>query len=612
LDSSTVVHWKPAERWDVKAAFQFVNSVSDSRSYNVYDTPPQGHGYGLTETSSEPVITLPSSVLAGYKDPANYTWSAHMDHREHHDGEEHAGHLDVKYDLSDTGFFRSAQVGARYADRTEQDEDDSYNWSAFCKGWNGCAPVSLATAPTQPGNIALQPFSNFFRGAINNPAGSGIWVASYNFANQYNPDANVKQLGGTQGGNTNADGTRILPFTFGPGEVSRERSSDTATYALLRFANDSLVRFDGNIGVRYVKIDNKSRGFLQQNAISIQGNNFYPSAYYPRSGGRDVSRALPAFNIRFRPTDQIDIRAAYTVTLDEPSFDDLRANGTVGVSHSTIVTVNGVPKVTEIQFNNTIHNPSLRPTISHNSDLEFEWRPSASTTSHLSLFYKTLNDTIVYGNQLQTVQLQSFDGSFVTVDASVQNDFNAPQRATIKGVELGGRTFFDMLPSPFNGLGVEGNFTHINDNNPGNQYEDMSGVIHHDTPLVGLSNNSYNAAFMFEKPQYSLRLAYNWRSKWLMNTNATGTNMTYTYYPTAGSAGTSIGTALPVYAAPYGQLDLGAAFRPNRHFTISVDVSNLTNAVTKTLMGGTPNGSMYTRSWFVGDRGYLLSFRYTL
>jgi len=29
-------------------------------------------------------------------------------------------------------------------------------------------------------------------------------------------------------------------------------------------------------------------------------------------------------------------------------------------------------------------------------------------------------------------------------------------------------------------------------------------------------------------------------------------------------------------------------------------------------MGGTPNGSLYTRSLFVSDRGFLLSFRYTL
>lgn len=617
LDSSTVVHWKPAEHWDVKAAFQFVNSVSELRSYNLFDAPPNGNSYGLTETSSEPIISLPASTIAGYQDPANYVWSAHMDHRDHHDGEEHAANLDVKYDVSDTGFLRSAQVGARYADRTEQDEDDSYNWSAFCKGWNGCAPTSLGSAPTQPADIALQPFSNFFRGAINNPSGSGIYVPSYNFANQYNPIANVAQLGGTTGQQKNADGTLILPFTFGPGQQAFERSSDTAMYGLVRFANDSIVRFDGNIGVRYVKIDNKSQGFFDQSAVIVPdpsgtGNvTRYTPEFYHVAGGRDTSRALPAINIRFKPTDQFFIRAAYTVTLDEPSFYDARANGIASAQVNT-ATQGGKQVITSITYNNTSGDPTLRPTISHNSDLEFEWYPSASTSAHLSLFYKTLNDTTVYGNQLKPTQFETASGGFVTEQASVQTDFNAPQTATIKGVEFGGRTFFDRLPSPFNGLGVDGNFTHINDNNPGNEYEDINGVEHHDTPIVGLSNNSYNAALLFEKPQYSLRFAYNWRSQWLMNTNANGTNMTYTYYPTPGSAGTSIGTALPVYAAPYGQLDMGAAYRPNQHLTFSIDVSNLTNAVTKTLMGGYPNGSMYTRSWFVGDRGFLLSFRYKL
>jgi iron complex outermembrane recepter protein len=617
LDSSTVFHWKPAERWDLRGAFQFVNSVSDNRSYNLFDTPPAGNGYGLTETSSQPIITFPASVLSEYKDPTKYFWSAHMDHRDHHDGEEHAGNLDLKYDITDSGFFRSAQVGARYADRTEQDEDDSYNWSAFCQSWSGssCPQANLGSAPTQPGNIAFQPWSNFFRGAINSPG--GLWLPSYGFAQTWNPDANVAQLGGYLSGQTNPDGTRVLPFTFGPLQQARERSSDTAAYALLRFANDSVVRFDGNIGVRYVKIDNKSQGYFLQNAVSYGttggGNTvLFPStpAYYI-TGGRDQSRALPAVNIRFKPTDQFFIRAAYSVTLDEPSFNDLRANGSIGANITTAVK-NGQTVINTIQYTSTAGNPSLHPTISHNSDLEFEWYPSASTSTHMSLFYKTLNDTIVYGNTLLPEPFETATGSFVTEQTSVQADFNAPQTATVKGVELGGRTFFDMLPSPFNGFGVEGNFTHINDDSPGNQYVDINGVTHHNTPLFGLSNNSYNAALMFEKPMVSVRLAYNWRSQYLMTTNANGTNASYTYYPTAGSAGTTIGTALPVYAAAYGQFDLGAAFRPNKHLTFSVDMNNLTNAVTKTLMGGYNNGAMYTRSWFVSDRRILISARYSL
>ncbi len=375
------------------------------------------------------------------------------------------------------------------------------------------------------------------------------------------------------------------------------------------------MRFDGNFGVRVVKIENKSRGnFIQGAEILPAGaGNGFPSAYYPRAGGRTTSRALPAFNIRFRPTDQFFIRAAYTVTLDEPTFYDLRANGSDGATVTT--STDPVTKkvvVTGITYQSNSGNPSLRPQISHNSDLSFEWYPKSSTSAHLSLFYKKLNDTIVYGNTLQEVPFQNTDGTFSYFPAKVNADFNASQAATVKGVELGGRTFFDMLPSPFNGLGIEGNYTHINDNNPGDQYVDISGVTRHNVPIVGLSNNSYNLALMFEKVQWSVRLAYNWRSQYLMTTNSNGTNGSYTYYPAAGAAGQTIGISLPIYADAYGELDFGATFRPTNHFAVALDLNNLTNETAKTLMGGYPNNAEYVRSWFTSDRRVMLSFKYKL
>jgi TonB-dependent receptor len=609
LDASTTVRWRPDERWDIMGAFQFVNSVSDTKTYDLFDTPPSGQGfYGLTETSDQPNITLPSSIQALYADPANYFWSAHQDHAAHNDGEEHAVNLDAKYQLSETGFFRSVQLGARYSDRTEQDEDSGYNWSAFCKGWNGCNPVSLASAPTLPGDVSYQTFNNFFRGNVTVPG--ALYLPSFGFAGTYNPVGNVAQLGGSVGGQTNADGSPIPPYTFGPGEVSRERLINSAGYGLIRFANDSGVRFDGNFGVRVAKIESRSEGNFQQGAETVLGTVVFPTAYYYRTGGRTTDRALPALNIRFKPTDNFFIRAAYTVTLDEPSFYDLRANGGDGATVNT-TTVNGVTTVKSITYSSNSGNPDLRPVVSHNSDLEFEYY-SGSTTGHLSLFYKTLNDTIVYGNTLKPVPFQTAGGGTVFEYASVNDDFNAPQTATIKGLELGGRTFFDKLPSPFNGIGVEGNLTYIDSNNPGDQYVDISGVTHYNVPIVGLSKNSYNAVFLYEKKAVSLRLAYNWRSKYLMTTNSNGTNGSYTYYPAAGAAGQAIGISLPIYADAYGELDLGATYRPTDHLAISLDLNNLTNETVRTLMGGYANGAEYVRSWFTADRRVLLSIRYKL
>ena len=616
LDASTTVEWKPAEHWDIKGAFQFVNSVSASKHYDLFDTPPTGAGfYGVNETSSQPNITFPASAQALNADPANYTWHAHQDDQTHNDGEEHAVNLDVKYDISEHGFFRSAQLGGRYADRTEVDVDSGYNWSPFCAGWNGCNAVNLASAPTQPGDISFQPFSNYFRGSVAVPG--GLYLPSIALASQYNPIANVAQFGGTVTSATNPDGSVKEPFTFGPADYSHERSTNSAGYLLLRFANDRGLPFDGNFGIRVVKIVNRSEGNFVQGAVLLppptgstaSSTPLFPSEYFARSGGRATSRGLPALNIRFKPTDTFFIRAAYTVTLDEPSFYDLRANGSNGATvSSATATTGGVVTA----YSSTSGNPTLRPVISHNTDLSFEWYPTSSTTAHLSLFYKTLNDTIVYGNTLKPVPFETSSGTFVTEYASVQDDFNAAQAATVKGGELGGRTFFDVLPAPFNGLGVDFNYTHLNDNNPGDQYVDISGVLHNNVPIVGLSNNSYNAALLYEKTQVSVRLAYNWRSKYLMTTNSNGTNGSYTYYPSAGAAGQTIGISLPIYAAAYGELDLGATYRPTTHLAVSLDFNNLTNATPKTLMGGYPNGAEYVRSWFTADRRIMLSVGYKL
>jgi iron complex outermembrane recepter protein len=619
LDASTTVRWKPSERWDIKGAFQFVNSVASNKSYDLFDSPPAGQGdYSINEAADQPNISVPASTQAKYADPANYYWLAHMDHLSHNDGQERAGQLDVKYEISEQGFFRSGQIGARYAHRTEDDADNGYNWSPFCEGWNGCNTVSLTSAQTQPGNISFQPWSNFFRGDISNPG--GVYVPSFALTSLMNPVADVAQFGGSVTGRTNPDGSPILPGTFGPGDWGHSRSSNTAGYFLVRFANDRGLPLDGNFGVRIVKIVDRSEGYIAQNAVLVpaasgtgQTTVFSGPFYFYRSGGRTTNRALPSLNLRLKPTETFFIRAAYTVTLDEPTFYDARANGGNGANIKTHTNPDGTVTLDSLTFTSTSGNPSLRPTISHNTDLSFEWYPSRSTSAHLSAFYKTLNDTIIYGNTLKPVPFTAADGTIVTEVAQVTDDFNAAQSATIKGAELGARTFFDKLPSPFNGLGVEFNYTHINSNNPGNQYVDINGLLHHDVPVVGLSPNSYNISLMYEKTHVSVRLAYNWRSKYLMTTNSNGTNPTYTYYPAAGAAGQTIGIALPVFADQYGELDLGTTYRPTDHLAVSLDLNNLTNATTKSLMGGYPTASQqYVRSWFTADRRIMLSVRFKL
>jgi iron complex outermembrane receptor protein len=113
---------------------------------------------------------------------------------------------------------------------------------------------------------------------------------------------------------------------------------------------------------------------------------------------------------------------------------------------------------------------------------------------------------------------------------------------------------------------------------------------------------------MYERGPVSVRLAWSWRSKYLQSTNSNGTNGSYNYFSAPGVS-TNSDIALPVYGDDYGQLDFGSTWRPNEKLALSLELQNVTNEITRTLMGGYPGGTTI-RSWFVSDRRLNLSARY--
>lgn len=203
------------------------------------------------------------------------------------------------------------------------------------------------------------------------------------------------------------------------------------------------------------------------------------------------------------------------------------------------------------------------------------------------------------------------DGHTETATAAATDYVNSSKAATVKGVEVGGRIFFDKLPGLLSGLGFEGNYTFVDSKNPGDLYRDINGGIHSNAPLVGLSKHNFNAVLLYERKTVSARIAYSWRSRYLQSTNSNGTNPTYQYFAAPG-ASTPVQIALPIYGASYGQLEAGVRFKITENFSFSVQGTNLTNSMQRTLMGGYPGDKLYGRSWFQSDRristGISLSF----
>ena len=103
---------------------------------------------------------------------------------------------------------------------------------------------------------------------------------------------------------------------------------------------------------------------------------------------------------------------------------------------------------------------------------------------------------------------------------------------------------------------------------------------------------------MYEKGDWSARLAYSWRSEFLMSVGANGFNGT----------DKNIAWKLPVYADATGQLDGSLAYAITENLKLSLEVNNITNSETRTIMKQLKAGEHYT-SYFVYDRRYALTLR---
>jgi len=248
-------------------------------------------------------------------------------------------------------------------------------------------------------------------------------------------------------------------------------------------------------------------------------------------------------------------------------------------------------------YSASVGNPKLKPTTADNFDLTYEWYFSDSGSLTAAVFYKKFNDYVV-----QASHDQEFTNNGVTRTVNVTGPINA-DGASVKGIEVAYQTFFDKLPEPWNGLGLQANYTYVDNQGVGNAGTN-NNVGTGDTgqaptlsftnlPLEGFSPNSYNLVLMFEKQKFSARLAYNWRDEYLI-----------------GQADCCI--KLPVWQEAYGQLDGSLHYKPSAQWDIFLDAQNLTEQETVLKQQVNNDGLLLPRSWFMNDMRISLGVRYRI
>jgi TonB-dependent receptor len=373
--------------------------------------------------------------------------------------------------------------------------------------------------------------------------------------------------------------------------------------------------YSANIGLRYVKLENDTKGFLvfpdnvvkDENDIDNIVLNAEQSAFGNKASealyaSSEYTNVLPSLNFKLNLTDELLLRFGFSEAIALPSLGNLRNYVSISGTDETKVYNTDVPdgdqpELVYREYDRYIAssgNPELKPMESYNYDLSLEWYFAEAGSLTASLFYKDLSNYFINGSVIET-----YTNNGITNQVEVGRAQNGDE-GTIQGFEVAYQQFFDALPGAFSGLGMQLNYTYIDEDgspnaglNDSSSNSDAAGdIAFTDLPLEGLSEQNANAALLYEKYGISARIAYNWRSDYLLTTR-------------------DVITTLPIYNKANGQLDASLYWDVSDNWKLGVQGTNLNNNVTETQMQINQEGDKVSRSWFTNDRRYSLVVRAT-
>lgn len=264
-----------------------------------------------------------------------------------------------------------------------------------------------------------------------------------------------------------------------------------ALYGMFTFEAEGV---KGNFGLRYIETDATGGSYKVDGtplATGDQpGNTYYSNKKsYDKASYHDV---LPSVNVSFDLTDDLVLRVSGSQAINRANYDNMFTASTQAGYQDT---VKGNESVTTGDI-------GLLPMKSSQADLGLEYYYGEGNLLSLTYFTKDI-DNFITSNTLinQKIGLVSPDTG---LDNWTVNKYVNSGGGNIEGVE------FQWNHAFANGFGTSINYTYANGNAPGASYQDNIGVF------TESSTNSANLVGYWENDEYSARLAYNWRSKYLI------------------------------------------------------------------------------------------------
>ena len=270
----------------------------------------------------------------------------------------------------------------------------------------------------------------------------------------------------------------------------------------------------------------------------VFANGVFTGQVNPVTGETDYTDVLPGIHVNFFPSNRFTIRAAWTNTLGRPAYADLAPISVLDEVQETDGTYVG---------SLSTGNATLKPYESMNLDVSFELYMTSGLLS-VAPFVKWIDNPIY---DLSTTEQNVVHNGRTYARFGYSRPENADS-GRIAGIEFNYQTLFTKLPSPFDGLGSNLNYTWTRSS------VTVFGRENDDLPFFKQSDHIGNAALLYTKHGVEAQLSLSFQG------------------PALGSVGANLD--MDNYADWYLPLDAKVSFPVTRMLRGFVEGRNLNNA----------------------------------
>lgn len=271
-------------------------------------------------------------------------------------------------------------------------------------------------------------------------------------------------------------------------------------------------------------------GRIERTEYSARGNELVYEAdgtlsVNTRNVDSDYTDFLPGLHVRYEPTDDLVIRAAWSNTIARPSFGDISPRSVVDRDRLRI----------------DAGNPNLDPYKASNYDLLADWYYGESGVVSAGIFYKDIEDYIV---EVTSRNNPAFGGYDVTQPVNGTT-------ASVTGLEFNVQQGLEIFSESLAGLLAGANLTVLDTDLKLAQRAGESFA------LPEAAEESGNIYIGYENERFSTRLSATYRGKML---SEVGDDSNF-----------------DIYVASHTQVDLTASYRFSDRIELVAELINLTD-----------------------------------